>query len=88
MVECGVHSGFPSCCIAFFVKVWWPYALAIDGSSTRARADALTAYNAYQKWSTRPGYVPCPSCVVERKFVEVLPCDCEAKRLSKSRRGR
>lgn len=27
-VHCGIHSGFPSCCIAFFVKIWKPFQLA------------------------------------------------------------
>lgn len=27
-VDCGIHSGFPPCCIAFFVKIWKPFQLA------------------------------------------------------------
>ena len=87
MIECGLHSGFPACCVAFFVKVWWPWAAAIDQLPARAQAEAQDAYDTYQRWSTRPGYVPCPSCVVARRFVEVLPCDCE-KRFGSSRRSR
>ncbi len=81
-VECGLHSGLPRCCVAFFVKVWWPYMLAIDGLSPRAEADAHVAFDAYQLWTTRPGYVPCPRCVVDKNFVEVLPCACELKLLT------
>ena len=91
MIECGLHSGFPKCCVVFFVKVWWPYMIAIDQLSPRARADALIPFDAYLKWTTRPGYVPCSKCIVERSFVEVLACDCEARRLraaAKTRRGR
>jgi hypothetical protein len=82
MIECGLHSGLPRCCVAFFVKVWWPYWLAIDGLSSRARTDAHAAFAAYQRWTTRPGYVPCPRCVVDENFVEVLPCECELKLLT------
>ena len=24
LVECGLHSGFPPCCIRFFAKTYWP----------------------------------------------------------------
>jgi hypothetical protein len=77
MIECGLHSGFPKCCIAFFVKVWWPWLLAIDQLSTRARASAMPAFNTYQKWNGQPGYVPCPRCAIEKSFVKVIPCNCE-----------
>lgn len=80
MIECGLHSGFPTCCVAFFVRVWWPWMLAIDGLSTRRRADAFVASDDYAKWTTRPGYVACPKCVVDQNFVEVKACDCLRKR--------
>lgn len=88
MIDCGLHSGFPVCCVAFFVKIWWPYTLALDVLSVRPRADALGFYDAYQRWTTRPGYVPCPSRVVEKKFVEVKACDCELTRHAKQRSRR
>jgi hypothetical protein len=25
IVECGLHSGFPLCCIMFYVKIWAPW---------------------------------------------------------------
>jgi hypothetical protein len=87
MIECGLHSGFPACCVAFFVKIWWPWATTIDALSVRRRADALIAYDSYQQWTKQAGYVPCPRCALERKFVEVLPCDC-ASRGSSPRRSR
>lgn len=87
MIECGLHSGLPRCCIAFFVKVWWPFMCAIDelppSTGTNSRAD----FDEYQRWTTQPGYVPCPRCVLDENFVEVLPCECALKFLT-TRDGR
>lgn len=79
MIECGLHSGLPKCCVAFFVKVWWPYWLLLDERLSLAKVDPHGSFDAYQKWTTRPGYVPCPRCVLDESFVEVLPCECELK---------
>jgi len=87
MVECGLHSGLPRCCVAFFVKVWWPYWLVIDERLSLAKVDPHGSFAAYQRWTTRPGYVPCPRCVLDENFVEVLPCECELRILA-TRDGR
>jgi hypothetical protein len=88
MIECGLHSGISRCCIAFFVKTWWPLAVSIDQLPRRERAAARRAYDAYLRRTAGAEYVPCPSCVSARWFVEVLPCDCEAKRQRRVRRRR
>lgn len=90
MIECGLHSGLPPCCVSFFVKMWWPYTLAVNALSAREQANAVVAYDAYQAWTTRPGYIPCPNCVIDRRFVHILACDCESGRLPQrgSTRGR
>jgi len=36
LVECGLHSGSPACCVAFFVQIWWP-AHTLEGSSSALR---------------------------------------------------
>lgn len=83
MIECGLHSGIPRCCVAFFVKVWWPYWVMLDEPPSRAKKTAHVAFDEYSRWTTRPGYVPCPACVIDGNFVEVLPCECEQRLLSR-----
>lgn len=69
-VECGTHSGFRPCCIAFFVTSWmW-----------------LSAAERSRYWTTIdrrarevPGYVPCPTCVARKRFVRVKSCGCSRK---------
>lgn len=38
-VECGLHSGFPPCCVVFFVQVWWPTHV-MEGIVAEAPRDA------------------------------------------------
>lgn len=72
-VTCGPHSGFPRCCIAFFVCYW------------RQRTPDLgwwIQYNdAVREHRGGPaGYVMCPRCVAEgRTPVVVQRCTCRRK---------
>ena len=29
VVECGLHSGFPLCCIMFYAKIWRPWVVTL-----------------------------------------------------------
>jgi hypothetical protein len=64
-IECGLHSGYPVCCVAFFVLVWHEWSELQRGS-----------YMAGLKKS--PGYVPCPRCLKAKTFVSGRPCACHA----------
>src|SRR4051812_36420967 len=73
-IECGLHSGFPRCCIAFFVKVWW-----------RVSDDNWKLIDSYRKMQQQfgvleSGYVMCPSCVLNKNVVEVKNCNCHRQR--------
>jgi hypothetical protein len=63
-IRCGKHSGFPHCCIRYFLTVhMW-------------RTD-LAKRRYVQKLSRLPiwaGYIPCPQCVKGLNFVKVKKC--------------
>lgn len=65
-VVCGLHSGLPICCVVFFVKVM---------SKIRGEEDRLAYFDMFP--SRRPGYVPCPKCLIDGAFVKVRPCSCD-----------
>lgn len=65
-VECGLHSGFPFCCIFWYVTLWcwfvvkWPWLR-----------------NHYHNWNRHDWacYVTCPLCkILKRKPARVRAC--------------
>jgi len=83
IVDCGLHSGFPACCVAFFAKVWWPLHVAQRSSHARrkTRKQAAALIDNYhralgQLRADRPHleYVPCPRCLRSGDFVSMRPC--------------
>ena len=63
----GVHSKLPICCIAWFVRVYWPrWARATDADVRWARRHC--------RKMPMVEYVPCPRCVREGHFVEIHMC--------------
>ena len=91
-VMCGLHSGIPPCCVAFYVKMYvkiW-HALPDEASLVKVLAnkgDVRWAFAAtvgdYFDWitalpaDTRPHYIPCPSCVLHEQFVpQLVKCNC------------
>jgi hypothetical protein len=71
-VDCGLHSGFPACCVAFFVKTWAP--LKLSRRASKADRAATDAYSAALCQVGQDGYVPCPDCFRIRRFVDVQEC--------------
>lgn len=65
-ILCGKHSGFPDCCIKFFITKW-TWLWGCEPSKFRK------AYSKRLKMS-EAGYVPCPKCLKAKKFVDVQPC--------------
>lgn len=76
-IECGLHSGFPLCCVVFFVKVWGPFVMDVDDAD-RALSESYHAWLSNMECSV--GYVPCPKCVIDETFVKVKSCDCTKRR--------
>lgn len=72
-IFCGFHSGFPPCCISFFVKEWIPN---LDG---HYKGHSLDEHRENLR-SSRCGYVPCPDCFASKNFVKVKRCLCSKLR--------
>ncbi len=64
-IECGLlHSGLPSCCVAYFVSEW-------------VSMTAVERIRHPDHSRKRPvGYVRCPGCVASKTIVPVKPCAC------------
>jgi len=62
---CGQHSGFPECCIKFWV-IKWTWATYIDSKFANDYRKKLNKYH--------PGYIACPKCLRAKNFVDVQPC--------------
>lgn len=63
LVERGLHSGFPPCCVTFFVQIWCALMSDYQRVLRRVRAD-----------HARVSYIPCPDCVLSKKFVTMKKC--------------
>jgi hypothetical protein len=74
LVECGLHSGFPICCIEFFVKDYMPIVeRPTSPEASRAIANYRDAIR--RRGDIKPGYIPCPRCLKSRRTVRVKCCD-------------
>ena len=63
-IQCGRHSGIPSCCIAFFF-VWKRWLHKTAWAETQPK-----------DW----GYAPCPRCVRLGRRIAVKKCNCSKSR--------
>ena len=64
IIECGIHSGFPSCCIRFYVaEKMWMLPKKNSNYTNKIRASNIS-------W----GYIPCPNCLKSSNVVKVLCC--------------
>lgn len=63
-IEFGRHSGFPPCCILFFVGYW-----NVNYTSKEARAYCKMARRAATSIGLDLDYIPCPNCVRTKSFV-------------------
>jgi len=81
-ITCGFHSGFPPCCIHFFIFKWWPNILSkrMRILSKRMR-EHWKAIRRVRKYDIQ--YIPCPQCLKDRNIVEVKKCpkNCTKKKL-------
>lgn len=68
MVDCGIHSGFPACCVRFYVtKFAW-----MKRERRQSYGDKVVECGT--KNGISYGYVPCPACLKKNNVVKVLPC--------------
>jgi hypothetical protein len=69
IVKCGTHSGFPPCCIQYYITVhMWRSDLAMVRYCNKAVNRGIEVRN------KAPGYIPCPSCLEKGKFIRVRKC--------------
>lgn len=68
-ITCGIHSGFPPCCIHFYItkKLWMTEEENIEYMKKCFEADL----NSLGKPSQ---YIRCFSCIEKNNFIEVKPC--------------
>jgi hypothetical protein len=75
-VECGLHSGFPPCCIAF----GWIYSSLLASATVDMSYDEMDALRApYHRLrgSRGLGYYACPACLLRGNIVTVVKCGCD-----------
>jgi hypothetical protein len=66
--RCGNCSGIPDCCVEYFITVWKESHMGIK----------LPVLKELDK-SENPGvhYIPCPTCLKNKNFIKLLPCNKE-----------
>jgi hypothetical protein len=84
----GRCSGFPDCCILFFISVWRPVYGDLDVSPS----DKVKWRKRFLGWYMKKagnfkcGYVPCPLCIMSGARVEVRKCTPECGHYSECHR--
>lgn len=66
-IKCGIHSGFPICCISFYSFLWRPVLI---------RYPLLRSWHDALERDKGPGYIRCPLCMLRRHIVDVKECVC------------
>lgn len=58
IINCGFHSGFPACCVKFYICDWiW------RNDEEMYKYNKVIPENVY--------YIPCPDCIKKNRFVKV-----------------
>ena len=70
-VRCGRHSGFPRCCVLWYVTVW--QFVLLDRSE-----GFIYRYRYLRVFGRDVEYVRCPMCYLRRRAVAMQVCDCKA----------
>lgn len=65
----GKCSGIPACCIKFYVEVWSP-----NDNPFKDCPEHSTLMDEAKLKGFKFSYVPCPSCLESRNFVELKHC--------------
>ena len=65
-IICGLHSGFPPCCVKFFITKWiWNLASKANREHWK-KIRRVRCFNV--------SYIPCPKCLKNRTFVKLKKC--------------
>jgi hypothetical protein len=65
-ISCGIHSGFPPCCVKFFVTKWVWHRFH---KSNNKHWDNIRAIDSFDI-----NYIPCPKCLKNKTFVKLKKC--------------
>lgn len=72
-MRCGLHSGFPRCCIRYWAQVW----SVQPGIERYVHACAMVAAERYHGQGYN--YIPCPKCVYElRRPFQIYKCPADS----------
>lgn len=89
-ITCGLHSGFPECCIFYYLTCYLP-VIELNTTRNEINFDEYNnhisvifdqeIYELYQRLYKLDndyyvGYIRCPSCILVNKRVEVKSCNC------------
>lgn len=78
-IRCGIHSGFPYCCIAFFIVPWKLISLlGRDHCSNNILWSAYWTLKllAGELYYNEARYIQCPICMIRGKFIRAKDCNC------------
>jgi len=56
---CGIVSGYPTCCIDFFINFWKPI---------RSKHFRIYGKPEGYDWKTGLGYIQCPECIIKEFY--------------------
>ena len=77
-IICGLHSGFPPCCIKFYITKWiW---------NIRSKYNKEHWKKIRRVRCAKVHYIPCPKCLKDKTFIKVKRCpkNCPKKKLVKA----
>lgn len=69
-IRCGIHSGIPACCIAFYIGHW------MHGFEGMKEAQYITRHRKRMREAKLSGYIACPDCLTTKNLVRPNICAC------------
>lgn len=81
-IRCGLHSGIPICCVAYFITQWQP--------SEKNKFGIHAASNRREQLDyPKVGYIPCEQCIRDKNFIPVVhECSCYPEKMDIRERPR
>ena len=78
-IRCGIHSGFPPCCIAFFIGPW--KLVSLIGRDHCSHNILWSTYwtlrtLSEELYNNESRYIQCPICLARGKVIEAKDCNC------------
>jgi hypothetical protein len=77
-IECGLHSGYPACCVAFHVLIWQSLTQGEDSETEDCYLGLSETVDRYLGLIDAAGgtRIQCPACLLKKRVVQVKKCDC------------